>query len=158
MELNMKCLVCLLILVSSVFCFGEDLVASRRFNIKPDPSAKSTDIVWGDIKCTFTYQAMGGTNEDWEIGIIHADEHQVTCMVNRADKMTTYLVFQSFSLKVKGAEFAVGQPYDRSNEALLPTEFVELPKKNMVKNSKNFKNEIGKVTLWAKFGEEKEEL
>lgn len=154
----MNCLICLLFLVSSVFCNDDDVVASRRFNIRPDPSKQSTDLVWDDVKCTFTYQAMGGTNEDWEIAIFRAEEHQITCMVNRADKMTTYLVFQSFSLKVNGAKLAVGQPYNRNNEALSPIEFVEVPKKNMVKNSKEFKNEIGKVTLWAQYGELKEEL
>ncbi|XP_060062800.1 myeloid-derived growth factor-like [Ylistrum balloti] len=153
----MNCLIYLFIFISSAFCSDEKLVASRRFNIRPDPAPKSITVDWGNIQYTFTYQAMGGTNEDWEIGIFHASENQVSCMVNRADGMTTYFIFQSFSLEVKGATYAVGQPYDSKNKDLSPAEFDELPKKNMVKNSKNFKNSIGKVILWAKF-DVKEEL
>ncbi|OWF47921.1 myeloid-derived growth factor homolog [Mizuhopecten yessoensis] len=155
----MKCLICLLIIVSSVFCDDGELMASRQFNIKPDPSVKSTEIVWNDIKCTFAYQAMGGTNEDWEIGILQPakqTEHQVTCMVNRAGGRTTYLNFQSFSFKIEGATYAMAQPFDSKNEPLPHTEFVELPKKNMVKQSKKFENSIGRVILWAKMEQEEE--
>jgi len=84
------------------------------FDIKPNgqrnTAKASLPTANGEIGCSFTYAAVGGTNEQWLIEI-EEQNSKYFCTIRRPDQFS-YLYFQHFSASLTGAPLVRAALYD----------------------------------------------
>lgn len=131
-------------LVGALVVAGEEI----SINVKPNGRPNTVSVTLGDgpAVCSFTYQAVGGTNEDWMMDI-QQDRNTVTCTIARPSG-TSYLYFQSFSATLDGLageRLDVAEVWDDSGLLLVDDAFVV--DGNSIKQHKGFKGLMTKLTL-----------
>jgi hypothetical protein len=89
-----------------VSCLSSAFSASgaiENFSIKPDNQKHVTEVKLDDgTVCSFTYEASGGTNEEWQILLVKVNKEEgiYTCKVFRAEEKASYLYFKQFSARI----------------------------------------------------------
>ncbi|CAH8429550.1 unnamed protein product [Schistosoma rodhaini] len=81
--------------------FGDSSSIKKEFSVQPGGKKYSSTIERDGIKCTFTYECQGGTNEKWHMILSKIrDDKGYGCVVERSGSQTSYIYFQSFKLDV----------------------------------------------------------
>ncbi|XP_041362349.1 myeloid-derived growth factor-like [Gigantopelta aegis] len=131
------------------------IVGGQTLNYKQDSTTHG-------ISCTFTWQAQGGTMEQWVMKIGSSEDgKQLSCFVER-ESGTSYLFFMSFKLEVHGAnvkaQHAVAN--GESGKELMDGKDFKLDRKlNKVEAGDKFDAHLIRVGVYAvKMEKQKEDL
>ncbi|KAL8606474.1 hypothetical protein ACOMHN_015563 [Nucella lapillus] len=160
----MKFLVILLLFVCSIAPSQNADDASENkiedfFNVKPGGELLVYERTLHKYKCTFTYRAQGGTNEQWQFMFEKAEDgKQLQCTVARG--ATSYLFFEDFTMSVTGPKVHI-EDYEAtssSEQRLKPEEVNMNAKKRMVQALEgSFQKKLERVTVIAKIGKKKKQ-
>eukprot|EP00026_Physarum_polycephalum_P021443 Phypoly_transcript_24693.p1 GENE.Phypoly_transcript_24693~~Phypoly_transcript_24693.p1 ORF type:complete len:157 (+),score=19.40 Phypoly_transcript_24693:41-472(+) len=117
---------------------------SKEFHVRPGFDEEVT-VSLGDRTCVFSYKCTGGTGEQWKITATD-EEGPFTCYVGRT-KPPSYLLFQSFSVSIKGATIGEAEVWDNSGVTLQDDQYVI--DQNTVKPAKNWGGNLALAVLRA---------
>ncbi|XP_065836361.1 myeloid-derived growth factor homolog [Oscarella lobularis] len=141
-------LVCALL---SVVLSSKEIV--QPFNVQPNGQVSHFDVALGKVKCLFSWAAVGGTNEDWQMSL--TKENGYTCVVERPEK-TSYLFFQNFAASILGAELKSVEIFDSLGNVLASENFdIDFSDGSVKSIEGKFKNSLGRVVLHAKKSKKK---
>ncbi|XP_061172255.1 myeloid-derived growth factor-like [Saccostrea echinata] len=142
----------ILFTVATVSCFemDEDEIQVATFDVKPGGELLSFEKEWDGVTCKFSYQAQGGTNEEWTMGMVRSDDHQeFSCSVERPQ---SYLFFQAFKMELTGIPAVEGEVYGPGMTHLKPEEFKFDKAANKISETGKFHSQLDKVVLYARRG------
>ncbi|KAK7479672.1 hypothetical protein BaRGS_00029048 [Batillaria attramentaria] len=153
---SMKLLALVVFSVFTVLSSADDSFQDV-LNVKPGPEDVFEKELNG-YKCKFAYQAQGGTNEQWQVGMeILDDGGAFLCSVARGQ--ASYLYFQKFHMSVSGPNVKLEQTEAISSGAtpLDPEEYQIDKTANSVSHVEGkFKNHLERVTVYATIGGKRE--
>jgi len=103
-------------------------------------------------KCNFSYQAQGGTHEEWHMTMEMLDDGKaVHCTVERAGS-SSYLFVESFEIELTGPKVAITdievKDSQRDNKDLNPEEYSK-EKTSVSSVQGKFKNHLEKVAVYS---------
>ncbi|CAI2725798.1 unnamed protein product [Schistosoma spindalis] len=119
----------LTLLVFAAVCldsiFGDGSSIKKEFSVQPGGKKYSLTIERDGIKCTFTYECQGGTNEKWHMILSKIrDDNGYGCVVERSGSQTSYIFFQSFKLDVTPpVEALAASAFGNNNQPLSAEEY-----------------------------------
>jgi UPF0556 domain len=96
----MKLLLVFTLLTLCFACAANAQDGNTLFNIRPAIAEKVVASLHG-VDCFFSYSAVGGSSEVWQLQVKQSDEGGYTCVIARPDQ-ASYLFFQSWSAVVVG--------------------------------------------------------
>lgn len=99
------CIFLLLLFINQVFLtvLEEEELFRENIDVHPGGDERSFLGRGGGLKCEFTYQCQGGTNEEWVMVIKREQDGHYTCLVERPENHPpSYLFFTDVRLKVNG--------------------------------------------------------
>ncbi|NXT16417.1 MYDGF factor, partial [Prunella fulvescens] len=109
----------------------------------------------GDLSCTFTYSAQGGTNEQWQMTVgVSEDNGLFSCSIWRPQGKS-YLFFTQFKAEVKGAKIEHAMAYSQAaagalNDIPLKQEEFEITETAVAHREGKFRFELSKLMIVAK--------
>ncbi|XP_025077176.1 myeloid-derived growth factor-like [Pomacea canaliculata] len=148
-----------LLVVFFVFCQSQDSVQDV-FNVQPGGQTMVFEKDWEGYKCSFTYQAQGGTNEQWQVIVEYVNDRKgIQCTVARGQ--VSYLFFQKFSLSISGPGVKIIQEsceaIDTGDRPLSNKEYsVNLGSNSLSSVDGAFKNHLERVTIQAEVKQKRE--
>ncbi|CAH8468301.1 unnamed protein product [Schistosoma turkestanicum] len=153
------------LLLLGVICldgiFGETSSIKKEFSVQPGGKRYSLTIERDGIKCTFTYECQGGTNEKWHMILSKIrDDNGYGCVVERSGSQTSYIFFQSFKLEVTPpVEALAAAAFGNNNQPLLNEEYYFNKDQCFVSHvSGKFKAALTRLSLEFNFTPTKPEL
>ncbi|XP_048733149.1 myeloid-derived growth factor-like [Ostrea edulis] len=144
----------ILSVVAAVRCFemNEDQIQVANFNVKPGGALLSFEKDWDGITCKFSYQAQGGTNEEWTMGMVKSEDgRDFSCSVERPSGHS-YLFFQAFKMEVTGIPTVEGEVYGPDMTPLKSEEYKFDKAANQITETGKFHSQLDKVVLYARRG------
>ncbi|XP_006815897.1 myeloid-derived growth factor-like [Saccoglossus kowalevskii] len=129
---------------------NEHGVLEEVFDVKPGGETITVEHSMGSFSCAFTYVSHGGTNEGWVMTIsANPEKTSFTCTVERPGGRS-YLFFQLFNLKIKGAKIEEAEAFGDADEPLRAEEYVVNKKKNAVSYKEGmFRSHLTKIMVLA---------
>ncbi|XP_062516488.1 myeloid-derived growth factor homolog [Corticium candelabrum] len=151
--MNASTFVILVVFVSHAMCVKEE---TSVFNVQPNSRQSHHEISLGKVKCVFSWAAVGGTNEDWQITLTKQDGY--VCVIERPDK-ASYLFFKNFAASVIGADFNSAEVFDSMGHLINEEDFTANTGQGSVQSVEGkFKNSLGRLILRATKHKRKKEL
>ncbi|XP_077989383.1 myeloid-derived growth factor-like [Glandiceps talaboti] len=125
-----------------------DELLEEHFDVKPGGQVITVQQKMDSFSCIFTYAAQGGTHEEWVMTISGSpDKSSYSCTVERPGGRS-YLFFQQFKLKIKGAKLEEAAAFGDADTPLRPEEFSIV--KNTVKyNEEKFRSQLTKIMVFG---------
>ncbi|XP_076465927.1 myeloid-derived growth factor-like [Babylonia areolata] len=150
----MKLLVILSLFVCSAVRSENTNAIQDEFDVKPGGQVMVYEKELDKYKCTFTYQAQGGTNEKWQFILEKLNDGQaLQCTVARGG--TSYLFFETFSMSLTGPKVHLEnyEAVSTRDERLKDSEVKVNKKKRTVSAvDGEFQKKLERVTLQAIVG------
>lgn len=150
---------CALYLLGFAACsdIDPDEVRAEIIDVRPLGKKITEEKDLEGWKCSFTYQAEGGTDEEWLMKL-EVDETKTSflCSVERESGMS-YLFFESFQMSITGGSVVDGTVLGQQGQQLGSDEYKVDTQRNTVRSVEGkFKSQLDKVELFAR--KQKEEL
>ncbi|XP_013913811.1 PREDICTED: myeloid-derived growth factor [Thamnophis sirtalis] len=140
------------LLLSAVGAKQEPITAD--FNVRPGGMVHSYSQNLGDVTCSFTYAAQGGTNEQWEMIIaVNEDKKLFSCSIWRPQGKS-YLFFTQFKAEMKGAKIQYAMAYSSGsvggqNDVPLKEEEFLVTEQAVSHREGKFHSELSKLMIVA---------
>ncbi|XP_029470428.1 myeloid-derived growth factor isoform X2 [Rhinatrema bivittatum] len=109
----------------------------------------------GDLTCTFTYAAQGGTNEQWQMSIeMSEDEQRFFCTISRP-LGKSYIFFTEFKADVEGGKIQYSEAYSQAaaggqKDVALKKEEYEVSETAVTHKPGGFHSELSKLVIVAR--------
>ncbi|KAK7115695.1 myeloid-derived growth factor-like [Littorina saxatilis] len=124
------------------------------FFVKPGGQTTVYEKEWNGFKCSFQYQAQGGTHEQWQVSMETIDDGQsLMCTIARGQ--TSYLFFETFTMTLSGPGVKLQQfeAIKTEGKPLAENEYKVNKKANTLMAAPGqFKNQLEKITLLGSLG------
>ncbi|XP_070543614.1 myeloid-derived growth factor-like isoform X1 [Ptychodera flava] len=138
-----------LVIVHSTDHEGDDII-EEFFDVKPGGKLITVNKEMDKFSCGFTYAAQGGTHESWVMTISRSpDKSSYSCSVERPGGRS-YLFFQQFKLKIKGAKLEEAAAFGDAESILRPEEYsIDKVKNKVTSNEDSFRSQLSKIMVFA---------
>ncbi|XP_076102719.1 myeloid-derived growth factor-like [Mytilus galloprovincialis] len=159
MQLNLQYLFCIVYLFgySASSNIDPDEVRAETIDVRPLGKRITEEKDLEGFTCSFTYQAEGGTDEQWLMKLsVDETKTQFACSVERESGMS-YLYFENFVMTGKGGKTVEGTVLGSQGKPLEVGEYkVDIPGNTVSSVDGKFEHMLDKVEIVLK--KQKEEL